>query len=81
VFVTAGGFRQRADVISGGSYSSSSDQRLHFGLGSASTINKIEIDWPSGAKQEVSVPGIDRIVTIQEGKGIVGTDNAQQAPK
>jgi hypothetical protein len=79
VFVTAGGFRQRADVISGGSYSSSSDQRLHFGVGTASTINKIEIHWPSGAKQEVTVHGIDRIVTIQEGKGIIGTD--QQEPK
>ena len=33
VFVTAGGVRQRADVVSGGSYGSSSDLRVHFGLG------------------------------------------------
>jgi hypothetical protein len=70
VFLTAGGFRQRADVISGGSYGSSSDQRVHFGLGSATKIDKIEIDWPSGAKESVSVPAIDDIWTVTEGKGV-----------
>ena len=71
VFLTSGGVRQRADVVSGGSYSSSSDPRVHFGLGTTSKIDKIEIDWPSGAKQELTVPQIDRIVTIVEGKGVV----------
>jgi hypothetical protein len=70
VFLTAGGFRQRADVISGGSYGSSSDQRVHFGLGSATKIDKIEIDWPSGAKESVSVPAIDDIWTVTEGRGV-----------
>jgi len=70
VFVTAGGIRQRGDVFSGGSYGSSSDQRLHFGLGAATKIEKIEIRWPSGAKEEVAVPGVDRIVTVVEGKGV-----------
>lgn len=70
VLVTAGGVRQRGDVFSGGSYASSSDQRLHFGLGSASRIDKLEIDWPSGKKQEVAVPSVDRIFTVIEGKGI-----------
>src|ERR1700687_4150492 len=41
VFLTAGGVRQRADVFSGGSYGSSSDQRAHFGLGSATTVDAI----------------------------------------
>jgi hypothetical protein len=67
VFVTAGGVRQRADVYSGGSYGSSSDPRVHFGLGSAMKIDKIEIDWPSGMKQQISPPGIDRVFTITEG--------------
>ncbi|HYL65152.1 MAG TPA: CRTAC1 family protein [Candidatus Methylomirabilis sp.] len=71
VFVTAGGFRQRGDVFSGGSYASSSDQRLHFGLGSATKIDKVEIRWPSGTNQEISVPGVDRIYTVVEGKGII----------
>src|ERR1700722_4388274 len=71
IFLTAGGFRQRADVFSGGSYASSSDQRLHFGLGSAKKVDKVEIHWPDGTKQEISVPSVDRIYTVVEGKGIL----------
>jgi enediyne biosynthesis protein E4 len=70
VFVSAGGVRQRGDVFSGGSYASSSDQRVHFGLGSATKIDKLEIHWPSGKKQEVLVPSVDRIITVVEGKGM-----------
>ncbi len=70
VFVTAGGVRQRADVFSGGSYASSSDQRLHFGLGAAVKIDKVEIQWPSGLREEVALPAVDRIFTVTEGKGI-----------
>ena len=40
VFVTSGGVRQRGDVYSGASYGSSSDPRIHFGLGSNSKIDK-----------------------------------------
>ena len=68
VFLTAGGVRQRADVVSGGSYGSSSDPRVHFGLGSTTKIEKIEIHWPSGTRQTLTVPGIDRILTVEEGK-------------
>jgi hypothetical protein len=71
VFLTAGGVRQRGDVISGGSYGSSSDERVHFGLGSAAKVEKVEIHWPSGRKEEITVPGIDRILTVEEGKGVV----------
>jgi hypothetical protein len=70
-FVTAGGVRQRGDVFSGGSYASSSDQRLHFGLGAVSKVDKLEIHWPSGAKEQVTLPAVDRIYTVVEGKGIV----------
>jgi hypothetical protein len=70
-FVTAGGFRQRGDVFSGGSYASSSDQRLHFGLGAATKVEKVEIQWPGGAWEQVTLPAVDRIYTIVEGKGIV----------
>ena len=70
VFITAGGIRQRVDVFSGGSYGSSSDLRAHFGLGAATKIDKLEIQWPSGFKQEVLISGVDRILTIEEGKGV-----------
>jgi hypothetical protein len=71
VFVSAGGIRQRADVFSGGSYGSSSDPRLHFGLGSATKVEKVEIHWPSGKKEEIVVPGVDRILTVAEGQGVI----------
>ncbi len=67
-FLTMGGVRQRGDVFSGGSYASSSDQRIHFGLGKVTSVDSIEIDWPSGAKQKIASPGIDRILSIYEGK-------------
>jgi len=70
VFVTANGARQRADVISGGSYGSSSDPRLHFGLGKSIKVDRVEIRWPSGKKEELVVPGVDRILTVVEGQGV-----------
>jgi enediyne biosynthesis protein E4 len=71
VYLTAGGLRQRADVMSGGSYESSNDQRLHFGIGDAATVDLVEIHWPSGLVEKVSLPSVDRFFVIQEEKGIV----------
>ncbi|MFZ1014590.1 MAG: CRTAC1 family protein [Terracidiphilus sp.] len=73
VYLTANGIRQREDVISGGSYISSNDQRPHFGLGNATEAGTAEIHWPSGAKETVKLPAVDRIFTITEGKGITST--------
>jgi hypothetical protein len=70
VFVTANGFTQRTDVLAGGSFASSSDQRPHFGLGMVSRIDKIEIRWPSGKVEVVPPPSVlDTIYTVTEGKG------------
>ncbi len=71
VFLTAAGMRQRGDVMSGGSFESSNDFRLHFGLGSATSVDKVEIHWPDGQRENVTLPGIDRYYQIEEGKGIV----------
>jgi hypothetical protein len=71
VFVTAGGFTQRMDVMAGGSFASSSDQRPHFGLGKAKKIDKIEVRWPSGKVEKIPPPtSADCIYTLVEGKGI-----------
>ena len=70
VFLTAAGIRQRADVFSGGSYGSSSDQRVHFGLGTATKVDKIEIRWPSGTNQQIGAQPVDRIITVEEGKPV-----------
>ena len=71
VFLTAGGITQRADVFSGASYCSSSDQRIHFSIGSVEKVDKFEIYWPSGAKEEISIPRVDAILTLVEGSGVV----------
>jgi len=70
VYLTANGVRHREDVMSGGSFISSNDQRLHFGLGDAADAGTAEIHWPSGAKETVKLPAEDRIFTITETKGI-----------
>ncbi|HSZ16079.1 MAG TPA: CRTAC1 family protein [Terracidiphilus sp.] len=72
VYLTANHVRQREDVLSGGSYISSNDQRPHFGLGDATDAGTAEIHWPSGAKETILLPAVDRIYTITEGVGITG---------
>ncbi len=72
VYLTANGLRQREDVMSGGSFISSNDQRAHFGLGDATDAGTAEIHWPSGAKEKIKLPAVDRIYTITEGQGITG---------
>jgi hypothetical protein len=63
--------RQRGDVMSGGSFESSNDFRIHFGLGTTTTVDKVEIRWPDGAKETYSIPSVDRYFAIEEGKGLV----------
>jgi enediyne biosynthesis protein E4 len=72
VYLTASGIRQREDVMSGGSFISSNDQRPHFGLGDATDAGNAEIHWPSGRIEKIKLPAADRIFTITEGEGITG---------
>jgi hypothetical protein len=73
VYLTAGGIRRRQDVLSGGSYLSSNDMRVHFGLGDLDKVDQVEIHWPSGAVEKLTLPSVDRIYSIAEGKGITGS--------
>ncbi len=57
VYLTAGGMRRRGDVMSGGSFESSSDFRVHFGLGESAKVDKVEVHWPDGAKGTYTLPG------------------------
>ncbi len=66
VKVLAGGRAQYGEVRSGGSYLSQNDLRLHFGLGAARGVERIEIAWPSGRRQVLDDQAVDRIVTIKE---------------
>jgi hypothetical protein len=73
VKVIAGSLTQYDTVRSGGSYLSSSDLRLHFGLGTHAAIDRIEIRWPSGQTQKIENPPVDCILMIKEGEGLVGS--------
>lgn len=60
---------QMDEVRSGGSYISQSDLRLHFGLGKASKVD-LEIHWPSGQIEKIPGIGVNRVITVVEGKGV-----------
>ncbi len=77
VALVAGGRRQIQEVRSGGSYLSQNDLRLHFGLGSAAKIDRIEVRWPSGSVDKVENALADRCLTIEEGRGIVQKNNSE----
>lgn len=64
--VTASGPDQYAMVTTGGSYISSNDKRVHFGLGANRTAKLLEITWPSGKVQKLENVAADRIITITE---------------
>src|SRR5579864_5566126 len=63
--VTATG-KQSATVSTTGSYLSSSDKRVHFGLGKDATVQKIDIRWPSGIRQTLNNVPADQILKIEE---------------
>jgi hypothetical protein len=72
VKLTAGDTSQIREIVAGGSYLSSSDLRAHFGLGSTTKIDKLEISWPSGAQQTFKDFSADQFYSIQEGKDELG---------
>ena len=57
------------EVRSGSGYDSSSDLRLHFGLGTSTVAKIISVRWPNGESESFSVDGVDRFVELTEGKG------------
>src|SRR5258707_137468 len=69
-YLRTGNVRQRQDVISGASYCSQNDMTLHFGLGAATKVEKLEIVWPDGSSEVVDVPAIDKTITITQSKGM-----------
>ena len=70
ITVTAGGFSQTDEVRSGDHYMSQSDFRLHYGLAS-DTRADIQIRWPDGKKQTFEKIAANQWVIIQQGKGVV----------
>lgn len=62
----AGGGRQRQVVTAGAGFASQSDRRLFFGLGPASRVERVEVEWPSGRTQEIEGPAVDRVHRVEE---------------
>jgi hypothetical protein len=57
------------EVRSGSSYISSSDMRVHFGLGAATKVEWVEIRWPSGLVERFADVAVDRVQSLTEGSG------------
>lgn len=77
VTVSTSTMKQIGEVRGGGGYLSSSDQRLHFGLGRDAFMKKVEIEWSSGGTEELQDVAADSTYTITEGKGITNTTKLQ----
>lgn len=73
VRVIAGDLTQLGEVISGGSYLSQNDLRLHFGLGSHESVDQAEVLWPDGRKESLTRLAADRFYVVREGHGIVSS--------
>jgi len=54
---------------SGAVFCSQNDMTLHFGLGAATKIDKLEIQWPDGSTEVFPVTSVDKTITITQGKG------------
>ncbi|MDF2441245.1 MAG: enediyne biosynthesis protein [Abditibacteriota bacterium] len=72
----AAGDRQTASVRAGSSYLSTSDRRVYFGLGPATRIDEVTVQWPSGTRDVLKNIPVDTFLTVTEGRGIT----AQHAP-
>ncbi len=66
VEVYAAGKRYMEERVAESGYLSQNDDRLHFGLGAATTVEKLVVHWPSGREQTVSGQGVDRVLTVEE---------------
>ena len=84
VAVTAAGLTQVSVRFGGGSFLSASDQRLHFGLGPARIVDRVEVTWPSGGRDCYQGLSADTGYRLREGdpapKPLVGFANPSARP-
>jgi len=78
ISVTAGTRTLVDEVRSGSSYNSSSDMRVHFGLGSATKVNSVQIRWPSGLQEHFDNLPADSIQTLKEGSGTPASSDVKK---
>jgi hypothetical protein len=66
--VIAGGQKHTAERVASTGYLSQDDDRVHFGLGAATTAEKITVKWPSGQTQTLTNVAVDHVLTVEEPK-------------
>ncbi len=66
VTVEAGGRKQLDEVRAGGSYYSQHELPLHFGLGPVAKPDRVLIEWPSGAREEIKAPKANETLRVTE---------------
>jgi hypothetical protein len=69
VVAVAGELRLVEEVRGGGSYYSQNDLRVHFGLGAATAVDRLEVRWPSGREEQWSKVGVNTMLALKEGSG------------
>jgi len=79
VKVTAGDLVQTYAVLSGGSYLSQNDLRIHVGVGSSTRVDKVEISWPAGKSEVLTDLAVNHIYAVKEGEGIVAPEKIRPA--
>jgi enediyne biosynthesis protein E4 len=73
VRATAGDLVQLGEVISGGSYLSQNDLRIHFGLGERERVDTAKVSWPDGRAETLTNLIADRFYFVREGEGVVSS--------
>jgi len=75
VRVVTGQHAQIEEIMSGSSYLSQNDLRLHFGVGRATKVDLVEVRWPSGFKESFRNVEANCLVFVREGHGIIKTQH------
>ncbi|HUA93163.1 MAG TPA: CRTAC1 family protein [Terracidiphilus sp.] len=81
VRASAGNLVQLGEVVSGGSYLSQNDLRIHFGLGDHDHLDRADILWPDGKQESLANLAADRYYVVREGKGIISASQPQHLAK
>ena len=79
--VTTGDLVQLGEVLSGGSYLSQNDLRLHFGLGSHEVIDQVDVLWPDGKVESLTHLAAEKFYVVREGKGVVASKSTEPSTK
>jgi len=81
VRAAAGDLVQTGEVMSGGSYLSQHDLRIHFGLGSHPKVDQVEIQWPGGKREVLTNLAADQFYVVREGEGVVSSKAEEKMSK